>query len=95
MKPEDRIRIQHMLDAAQEACEFMGDVSFEEFKNNRLLANGIVRSFEVTGEAASQMSSAWRESHGQIPGMARYYFHAQPSCSCLLRHQLQCGVADC
>lgn len=45
----------------------MGEVSFEEFKNNRLLANGIVRSFEVIGEAASQMSSEWRESHGQIP----------------------------
>ena len=54
MKPEDRVRVQHMLDAAQEACEFMGGVSFEDLKRSRLLTNAIVRSLEVLGEAAAQ-----------------------------------------
>jgi len=67
MSPEDRIRIQHMLDAAQEACEFLGDTSFADFKRNRLLINGLVRSIEVIGEAASQVSSEFRASHGKIP----------------------------
>ena len=51
--PEDITRVRHMLESAVEACEFLGDTSLEDFSNNRLLANGIVRSLEVVGEAAS------------------------------------------
>jgi hypothetical protein len=35
MSPEDRIRMQHMLDAALEVCEFVGGTSFEAFCNKR------------------------------------------------------------
>jgi len=67
MKPEDRVRVQHMLDAAQEACEFMGGVSFEDLKRSRLLTNAVVRSLEVLGEAAAQITPEFRESNGWIP----------------------------
>ena len=66
MKPEDKVRIQHMLDAAHEVFEFTGDVSFDDFKKSRLLVNAVVRSLEVLGEAASQMSSEFRERHREI-----------------------------
>ena len=68
MKPEDRVRVQHMLDAAQEACEFMGGVSFEGLKRSRLLTNAVVRSLEVLGEAAAQMTPEFRESNGGFHG---------------------------
>jgi uncharacterized protein with HEPN domain len=47
MSPEDRIRLQHILDAAVEVGEFMGNSSFDEFCQNRLLVNAVVRSLEV------------------------------------------------
>ena len=67
MSPEDTIRLQHMLDAAQEVGEFVGDSSFEEFCKNRLLVNGVVRSLEVIGEAAAQLSAELKQSLKEIP----------------------------
>ena len=67
MSPEDRIRLQHMLDAAQEAEGFVANSSFDAFCDNRLLANGVVRSLEVIGEAAAQVSSEQKDSLKEIP----------------------------
>ena len=67
MRPDDRIRLQHMLDAAQEAEGFVANSSFDAFCDNRLLANGVVRSLEVIGEAAAQVSSEQKDSLKEIP----------------------------
>ena len=56
-----------MLDAAREVGEFVGDSSFEEFCKNRLLVNGVVRSLEVIGEAAAQLSAELKQSLKEIP----------------------------
>lgn len=67
MKPEDTIRLQHMLDAAREVEEFVGDSSFDAFCDNRLLVNAVVRSLEVLGEAAAQVSAELKNSLKEIP----------------------------
>ena len=67
MKPEDRIRLQHMLDAAREIEGFVGNSSFGEFLDNRLLVNGVVRSLEVIGEAAAQVSAELKNDLIDIP----------------------------
>ena len=45
----DQTRLRHILDASIEACEFIGDVTFEEFRQNKLLVNAVVRSLEILG----------------------------------------------
>ena len=67
MSPEDRVRLQHMLDAAQEVREFMGAHSYDDFCENRLLVNGVVRSLEVIGEAAAQISPELKKNSSEIP----------------------------
>jgi uncharacterized protein with HEPN domain len=52
MKLDDKIRLQHMLDAAQEAVTFLNSLNGENIENNRLVSQAIVRLIEVVGEAA-------------------------------------------
>jgi uncharacterized protein with HEPN domain len=55
-KPDDITRARHMLESALEASEFLGQHTFEEFKNDRQLVHAIVRTLEIVGEAASQLT---------------------------------------
>jgi uncharacterized protein with HEPN domain len=81
MKPDDKIRLQHMLDAAQEAITFLQTLKGERLKNNRLVSQAIVRLIEVVGEAAVQISKAYKAAHpklqwAQIIGMRNRIIHA-------------------
>jgi uncharacterized protein with HEPN domain len=42
MKPEDKIRIKHMIDAAEEALSFTAGISETEFNKNRMLVLSII-----------------------------------------------------
>ena len=63
---EDTARIRHMLESALEACQFLGDKAFDDFRDNRLFGNAIVRSLEVVGEAASQVTNEYKITHPSI-----------------------------
>lgn len=81
MKRDDKIRLQHMLDAAQEAVTFLNSLKGESIDNNRLVSQAIVRLIEVVGEAASKLSKEYRNSHpeppwAQIIGMRNRIVHA-------------------
>ena len=67
MQPEDRIRPQHILDEAQEACGYIAELSFDEFILDGKTVRAVIRSIEVIGEAASKVSSDLREAHMNIP----------------------------
>jgi len=81
MKPDDKIRLQHMLDAAQEAITFLQTLKGERLGNNRLVSQAIVRLIEVVGEAAVQISKEYKTAHpellwAQIIGMRNRIIHA-------------------
>jgi uncharacterized protein with HEPN domain len=67
MNENDKNRLFHVLDSARETQEFLKEKSFDDLQSNRMLANAIVRSLEVVGEAASQISDECRKTHGSIP----------------------------
>lgn len=67
MKINDEMRLQHMLDAAEEAIVFFADAKNELLEHNRLVSQAIVRSIEIVGEAASQLSKEFRESNREVP----------------------------
>ena len=56
MKNEDRIRLQHMFDAARDALSFPEDKTREDLDSDRQLVLAVVKCVEIIGEAASQMS---------------------------------------
>jgi uncharacterized protein with HEPN domain len=81
MPGADRIRLQHMLDAAREAQGFLAGKGRAELEADRLLALGLVKCIEILGEAASRVSPEAQARHAGIPwrdivGMRNRLIHA-------------------
>lgn len=66
MQIEDRNRIAHMIDAAQEAQSFLANKSFDDLVSDRQLAFAVVRALEIIGEAAAQTSQSVRDSFPSV-----------------------------
>jgi len=56
MKENDRIRIQHIIDAAQEALSFVRTTDQKNFSDNRMMILSVIKEIEIIGEAASKIS---------------------------------------
>jgi uncharacterized protein with HEPN domain len=81
MKPDDLTRLRHMLDAAAEAVSFLGDLDASDLAKNRLVCQAVVRSLEIVGEAAAQISPAYHNAHSEVAwpkivGMRNRIVHA-------------------
>jgi uncharacterized protein with HEPN domain len=67
MQSEDKVRLLHILDEANEACKYAENISFDEFLKDGKTARAIIRSVEVIGEAASKISDELRKEHPEVP----------------------------
>lgn len=67
MPKPDIVRLQHMVDAANEAISFVADKSKTELETDRALALALVKSIEIVGEAASKVSRELRSRSREIP----------------------------
>lgn len=67
MKPDDKIRIMHMIDAAEEALFFVADSSGENFSKNRMLILSVIKEIEIIGEAATKISEITKRNYAEIP----------------------------
>jgi uncharacterized protein with HEPN domain len=67
MRLDDKIRIQHMIDAAEEALSFISDISEREFNKSRMLILSVIKEIEIIGEAASKISDETRIRFNNIP----------------------------
>lgn len=81
MQSEDRIRLQHMLDAARQAQAFAKGENRGSLENDRKLVFALLKAVEVIGEAASQVSKDTRKELPLIPwadiiGMRHRLIHA-------------------
>jgi len=81
MNPDDLVRLQHMLDAAQQARTFMIGEDRKSLDADQKLVFALVRAIEIVGEAASRISFEFRDSHPQLPwpqiiGMRNRLIHA-------------------
>ena len=66
MRKDDRIRVQHMLDAAKEAVSFVHNRTRADLDKDRMLTLSIVKSVEIIGEAASRVTVDGRKEHPEI-----------------------------
>lgn len=81
MHKDDGVRLHHMLDAAREALTFSQNRTRAELDSDRMLVLSLVKSIEIVGEAASQVSQDAREQLPEIPwedivGMRNRLVHA-------------------
>jgi len=80
-KPDDKARLKHMLDEALDARKFLGKATFEELQRDRKLGHAIVRSLEIIGEAAANVTKTTQAKYPEIEwtviiGMRNRLIHA-------------------
>ncbi len=67
MQPDDRIRLQHMVDAGREAIGFASGQTRTDLDSNRMLLLSLVKSVEILGEAANKVSDELRNEYPDFP----------------------------
>lgn len=67
MDTVDRVRLRHMLEAAQEALTFAKGKTRADLESDRMLAHALVECLRVAGEAARQVSAETRQEYPTIP----------------------------
>ena len=87
MRPErtdaehrDRVRLQHMMDAARQAMSFIVGRSRDDLGQDDMLARALMHAIQEIGEAASKVSSATRQRAPTLPwreiiGMRHFLVH--------------------
>jgi uncharacterized protein with HEPN domain len=81
MRKDDRIRLQHILDAANEALSFIKGKVRADLNNDRMLVLALIRELEIIGEAASKVTPETRSQNNAVPwqdiiGMRNRLIHA-------------------
>jgi uncharacterized protein with HEPN domain len=81
MRDEDRVRVRHMIEAAESALQFVAGRARPDLDTDRMLLFAVVRAVEIIGEAASKVSAETRAAHASIPwgaiiGMRNRLVHA-------------------
>ncbi len=67
MNDNDRIRLQHMLEAAREAISFVEGMNRDDLARDRKLALSLIKEIEIIGEAATRISAEVKHSIPSIP----------------------------
>jgi len=81
MQKDDLVRLRHMLDSAREAMLFAQNKTRSSLDTDRKLVLALVKSIEIVGEAAANVTNKCREDLPQIPwpniiGMRNRLIHA-------------------
>jgi len=81
MRPDDRIRVLHMIEAAEAIEAFVAGRHRTDLDADRMLLFALVRATEIIGEAASRVSPEGRAiapavPWAQITGMRNRLIHA-------------------
>ena len=67
MLPEDRIRIQHMIDACGSVGRFIEGRQQADLDSDEKLCFALIRAIEIIGEAAGKVSEETRRLSPEIP----------------------------
>ncbi|TWB75523.1 uncharacterized protein with HEPN domain [Nitrospirillum amazonense] len=67
MKPDDLVRIRHMIESGESALRFVAGCQRGDLDSNEMLRFALVRAIEIIGEAASKVSLDFRAETPAIP----------------------------
>ncbi len=81
MSPDDRWRIGHMIEAAEQALVFVQGRCRADLDTDTMLCMALTRAVEIVGEAATQVSEEGRNASHDVPwpaiiGMRNRLVHA-------------------
>ena len=67
MSPDDRWRVSHMIDAAEQALTFVRGRDRSDLDGDAMLLFALTRAVEVVGEAATKVSEGGRSELPAVP----------------------------
>jgi len=67
MPPDDRIRILHMIEAAEAVQAFVAGRQLGDLSTDRMLRLAVERAIEIIGEAATKISAQTKEAEPAVP----------------------------
>ena len=81
MTPDDRVRVLHMIEAAEHALRFVSGRERADLEDDVMLRLALARAVEILGEAASKISERGRSELDWVPwtqiiGMRNRLVHA-------------------
>lgn len=67
MKPSNAAYLAHIRDAIQQIEQYSSDRTYDQYINNAWDQAAVARNLEIIGEAATQLSMEFKETHREIP----------------------------
>lgn len=67
MNDRDRLRVLHILDAAERISTYLSGIDREGFVSNRMLQDAVIRNLEIIGEACVNLTPEFRDAHTAVP----------------------------
>ena len=64
---DDKVYLAHIMDALQQIATYTAGMNKDSFAENRLVQDGVIRQFEIIGEATKNLSAAFKEQHSSLP----------------------------
>lgn len=64
---DDRVRLQHILDAINRIRRHVAGINREAFLADEKTQDAVIRQFEIIGEACKQLHPETRASHSAVP----------------------------
>lgn len=66
MKRNFKLYFDDILNAILNIEEYMGNLTIEEFKKNKLVRDAVIRNLEIIGEAAKNVPAKIKDEHSEI-----------------------------
>ncbi len=67
MRRDDSVYLWHILDAIARIEEYLRGVDEEDFYEQSLVQDGVIRQLEIIGEAAKRLSEELRSRYAHVP----------------------------
>ena len=67
MKREYKLYLNDINDCIKKIEEYLKGISEDEFNKNKLLQDGVIRRFEIIGEASRNIPRALKEKNKHVP----------------------------
>lgn len=63
---EDKLYLIHILDSINKIESYTSS-GWNEFKDNTMIQDAVIRNFEIVGEATKKLSTQLKETHPEVP----------------------------
>lgn len=67
MSRDETVYIKHILDAISRIERYMAGISYEQFNDDTLIQDGVIRQLEIIGEASKGLSDVTKAHYEDIP----------------------------